>query len=143
MTKLHKKRIQKWVDALRSGLYKQAQNVLVKVEYKLDKNGNEIEDENGNPVIKATNYCCLGVACDLYRQSARKGEWTDGGFRANGELFDSELPPAVSDWLGFDNGDPKIIQGALDPEGTAINLNDNKEWSFKRIATAIERNFLK
>ena len=40
---------QKWVDALRSGEYKQTRGAL------------RGDDEGNEP-----KFCCLGVACDLY-----------------------------------------------------------------------------
>ena len=51
MNKLHKKRIQKWVDALKSGEYKQGQSRLRNIENK---------------------YCCLGVACDIYEKQTKQ-----------------------------------------------------------------------
>ena len=46
----------KWIEALRSGKYKQAQSVL------------RHNDGSG--------YCCLGVLCDISGQ----GEWDNGDF---------------------------------------------------------------
>jgi hypothetical protein len=53
-----KEKAMKWVEALRSGEYTQAQNVLRK------PNTNEM--------------CCLGVLCDLYtKENADGGQWAN------------------------------------------------------------------
>jgi hypothetical protein len=67
---------QKWVKALRSGKYKQAQKRL---RYR-------------------GGMCCLGVACDLAAKSLQL-KW-------NGTEFDGKkdvLPPSVQKWLGISN----------------------------------------
>jgi hypothetical protein len=64
----------KWVKALRSGEYKQGNMRL--------RSGDE--------------FCCLGVACDLY--GARNGKkWQGNYFMGN----NARLPEAVKDWLGL------------------------------------------
>lgn len=80
-----------WIEALRSGKYKQAKRYLKVVE--------QGETEPG--------YCCLGLACELYQQF-------EGDLRVNGgwnplkgltyTSFDSiqnVLPEKVQKWLGI------------------------------------------
>ena len=102
--KLPKKVKNKWVKALRSGLYKQG--IL------------KLKDEEKIVLgrTRPARYCCLGVAyeCGLAK--------TEHGRSVLGESFLNE------------NFAPIKLQKEL-----AIR-NDSGEWSFKRIATWIEKN---
>jgi hypothetical protein len=96
----------KWVEALRSGEYKQTQGTLF-----CPSNG---------------GYCCLGVKADimglLVNDSTRNAGdkcVMDGTKRHTGGLPESILPGTIQDRL--------------------ITLNDVQKWSFKRIASHIER----
>lgn len=117
---------EKWVKALRSGKYKQGQEVL-----------------HNNKGGKDT-YCCLGVLCDLYQQDRRSkkkkmldvdNKW--GTITYDGK--DTYLPDVVIKWAGM-----KTCGGTWDIEdeeiGNLIYLNDDKRSSFKRIADIIEKN---
>jgi hypothetical protein len=66
---------QKWVDALRSGKYQQAQGHL----------------RNGD------SFCCLGVACDI----SGIGTWTESGYSINHYGSYKLLPKEVRNWLGL------------------------------------------
>lgn len=76
---------QRWVEALRSGQYKQ-----------------------GSGGLKINNcYCCLGVLCELHRQDFPGKEWQRKN--QNGGQFSYILKDAVgyppkemSDWTGLD-----------------------------------------
>jgi hypothetical protein len=61
----------KWVEALRSGNYKQGQYYI--------KNNDK--------------FCCLGVLCDISKQ----GEWKEGHYLNNDEY----LPEEVMEWAGM------------------------------------------
>ena len=63
-----------WIDALRSGKYRQAQ-------YRLKS------DEG---------YCCLGVLCDLARVDGGPG-WSDGLYR----VIDGQLPHQMARFMGL------------------------------------------
>lgn len=127
----------KWVQALRSGEYKQ-----------------------GTHVLKHDNaYCCLGVLCDLYSKehdaSGFNGENVyEGGTRFMDEEGDysSYMPtPSVSKWAGLDKGwvvprtavSPHLIKrlpawytdGSL---GLQL-LNDSLGATFDEIADLIEK----
>ena len=84
----------KWVEALRSGEYKQTKSYL------RTKKG----------------FCCLGVACDLYAKETGEGEWNDGSDGTNiaGSSYwyafissknkrkeTAGLPVYVMEWLGI------------------------------------------
>jgi hypothetical protein len=117
--KPNKKNIRKWVAALRSGKFKQGQGALKKTD---------------------DTYCCLGVACEI---SGTINGWEEDSFSST--LFPQGfrvmlLPPPVSEWLGIDEADPVLLKKKT--ENTAANLNDYGA-SFKRIATYIERKYLK
>lgn len=117
---------QKWLDALRSGDYKRGRFSLRRIT------------DDGESL-----FCCLGVACDLYREEVG-GSWgplvhlfgmvdkthdimkftdadntTAGGF----------LSPAIERWLGFD---PNNSSGCL------VKLNDREDVTFEQIANYIE-----
>ena len=104
---------QKWVDALRSGEYSQARGRL--------------KDRCGN-------YCCLGVACELYRQEVG-GAWNcEHDFRPSkrGMPVQGSLPSRVRNWLNLNEND-----GATAVGNSLAVLNDNGA-SFAEIADVIE-----
>lgn len=81
----HKKLL---IDALLSGKYKQA-------------TGN-LRDSHG--------FCCLGVACDVYRKETGKGRWKKNGFGGEWEFLvkgeepkSADLPDVVANWFGCAN----------------------------------------
>jgi hypothetical protein len=64
-------------------------------------------------------FCCLGVACELYRRETGQGQWVPrahnvqefvlGDPDERKETYDSGLPPDVREWFGipatvYDNG---------------------------------------
>ena len=102
-----------WVAALRSGDYTQTQKMLRRVT-----------KENG------TSFCCLGVACDLYRN-------TVGGNWDTIVLADSELTPAVMDWLGLEDS-IGTYYNANGNNFTLVGLNDNEYFTFAQIADVIK-----
>lgn len=115
---------QLWLDALRSGEYKQTTQVL--------------HDENG--------FCCLGVLTDLYRQE-NGGEWLEptNSFEnkptieyytfinrnyCDGQEIDI-LPWTVVNWAGLNDQVPHLADNYI------TNLNDGG-MSFNAIAKLIE-----
>ena len=123
----NKENIQKWVDALRSGKYKQTTGTL-----SLDG-----------------SFCCLGVACDI----SGIGEWDSGVLEnetvdyitvdknGNTQFDDSILPTNISEWLGTATCNPVLDIG--DEESCeATELNDTMHYTFDEIADAIERTYL-
>lgn len=101
----------KWVAALRSGKYNQGCDYL---------------NNNGE-------FCCLGVACDLYS----KEHDIDIEVRGDVTYYDGEnefLPRIVQDWLGMHSCDGSY--GLPHTRTLAID-NDNGK-TFDDIASIIE-----
>lgn len=99
---------QKWVQALESGQFHQGRGSL----------------------RIGGSYCCLGVACELYRRETGQGEWRvipgDGtyDFHVNGISEHAILPPIVKNWLGLlesSGGYEKDSDGMLTQQLTADN----------------------
>ena len=111
----NKENIKLWVEALRSGDYKQGRGTL--------------HDDQG--------FCCLGVACEVYQECVGGlfiHRMDLSGFHEyNGHGGD--LPPALTKWLELEE-DPII------GEKSAVILNDDDELSFNEIADAIEKEYL-
>lgn len=103
----------KWVEAIRSGNYVQAQGVLRTAE---------------------NAFCCLGVACEIFKDhpDVQRG-WTKGDYW----FFDAHrdlLPDSVANLLGIDDC------GSFRDNCVNNNLasaNDNG-YSFEEIADIIE-----
>lgn len=120
----NRENIQKLVDALRSGEYKQYQSAL--------------RSNDGS------RHCCLGVACDIYKKVTNTGTWDCNGFgfidEQHFKLF--ELPPTVRNWFGFESENPIIMDNEEDVKSTAIGANDNGA-TFAEIADLFEQYYLK
>lgn len=119
---------QKWIDALRSGEYKQTKGTL--------------RDTNG--------HCCLGVLCDVAKPPEWDGErvvWFDDLWEEVNEETD-ELPaflvrrwnmPDTETLMSMNDGTPK-----LDSFGVPITANGKFVWAgdnktFAEIADYIEK----
>lgn len=116
---VNKENIQKWVDALRSGKYKQGSGRLRR------------------PSAGGDGFCCLAVACDVYDENG----WD--GVRYAGE--DAYMPLRVSRWLGLPHQpavDVGICVGGHHETTNLIALNDTEGYNFQQIADVIEQNFL-
>lgn len=132
----------KWIRALRSGKYEQGKGSL--------KDG--------------SNFCCLGVLCDLHAKETNRGKWLGGDgldsdnykvIGAHGPAEGALLPSAVARWAGIRSGpqeitfytsrgkESKTIYAPIlvDSEGIKVRadeLNDNGA-NFTEIADAIKR----
>lgn len=129
--------IRKWVEALRSGEYRQGKGYL----------------QTGDG-----RFCCLGVACEISglvevapppeRVTAKTGEFYTGGGERLAYINPTDesdwsrvvLPVAVQDWLGLDRDNPYLTWG--DDRREAANLNDEFDLSFSEIADLIEEEYL-
>lgn len=119
---------EKWLEALRSGNYKQGTGKLRQVE----KNGD--------------TYCCLGVLCDVLgvKWHTSDDDW-DGhpayGVMDNRYINDSDLPDRIRNKVGLTYEDTeKLIH--LNDGG--FNYKTNKQdprRKFPTIAKYIEQNF--
>lgn len=100
---------QKWVEALRSDRFTQTKRFLRTKE----------------------GFCCLGVACELYREE-NGGEWTDA---YTGIAFESSvktLPDKVKDWLHLRSDNGSFRQGCLSQQ-------NDQGMTFAEIADLIEQ----
>lgn len=119
----------KWLDALRSGEYKQGKNVL--------------HDE------ATDTFCCLGVLCDL---AVKEGVVTSEHYEHVNRMvtsYDAEgaftvLPIKVAEWAGLEDSDdmrravnPKVYVSS-EPDGSVAYLND-LGYTFEQIADLIEK----
>lgn len=115
MTKYINEHAHRWLDALRSGDYKQGKGNLCTV----------LPDEE-------PCFCTLGVAADLFFPKERQHDnygvrYFDGAFAA--------LPKEVADKIGLRS----TMGSAAGYRLPAIfNLNDDNHWSFNQIADHIE-----
>lgn len=103
----------KWVEALRSGEYKQARIRL----------------------RTADGFCCLGVLCDLHARET-KGEWVE---RRASFFYDGQrvfLPQKVADWAGLAGLDPVVLAGGRSHHLSKLN---DVGTPFSAIADYIER----
>lgn len=128
----HEARIRLWLKALRSGTYKQGRSRL----------------------RRGDMFCCLGVACDVYRKTTGKGTWfayAEGRgmyeFRATRRtpnIQSLSLPAIVSKWFGFGgDDDPMLIDATMTKEATTCSTANDRGARFKKIADRIERRYLK
>lgn len=118
----------KWVEALRSGKYKQGKEYLAQ----------EIGEE--------TVFCCLGVACELVtpeHEQAYKYSFAAGTQVKSYRNSTRDLPPVVMKALGlrcksggfFNTG--KIATGRRGYE-SLVHCNDKLNLTFNEIADIIE-----
>lgn len=132
----NKERIKLWIDALRSGDYKQTTGCLV--------------DGNG--------YCCLGVGTEVaiknglpYRRVGLVGYRPESDPESEPE--NTVLPKAVADWYGVsENPDLLFPYPDYDPDypedgpefydPPASEVNDEWEFDFIRIAELLESKYL-
>lgn len=104
-----------WIEALRSGKYKQAQGRLRNSE----------------------GMCCLGIACDI----SGLGEWSKGidgdffTFVDESGSFKSALSIKVMEWLGLYS-----YNGKLKGSSATLAARNDKGATFKEIADLIEDN---
>ena len=103
----------KWVEALRSGKYKQG---FSRLKY---NNGEDVR------------YCCLGVLCEI----SGRGSWNENNIYVTPTAAEKlGLPLEVIQWAGLagDDADPYI-----GVEHASV-WNDSRGHSFEQIADLIE-----
>jgi len=111
-----------WVEALRSGKYKQGKEFL----------------------LANNKYCCLGVLCDLYLKHIGN-EWevedkNDGNdvivCSINGS--DEILPKVVQAWAGI-GSDRGVYQDLSNFKDKSLTEDNDKGQTFEEIAETIEQ----
>lgn len=140
-------RVRKLLAALRSGEYIQGEAAMHVC--------------NGE-----ATWCCLGVACEVFRQETGRGTWEhDDKHRSMkegakvftlGEYASPGYPPgAVLEWFGFPPTDPNNVSGDVAQDidlprakmpndqqsARASRMNDSSQ-SFETIADAIEEEYM-
>lgn len=113
--------VKKWVEALRSGEFKQAKGVLY-------------DREHGS-------YCCLGVACFLAKKEGvipKQARWSiPAGCDTEPALNLVDQFAPVKEWLGLREAEG-AFGAKIDQKGLA-RMNDNG-CTFEEIADLIESN---
>lgn len=115
-TKMNPEVKTKWLEALRSGEYKQGTEAL----------------------RKGDSFCCLGVLTDIYIKET--GDYWDDPVDARQNSFNCEeavLVGEVIEWSGLPDSNPDIPALLSSEESTLADLNDNGA-TFKQIADIIE-----
>lgn len=110
--------VKKWVAALRSGKYNQYRGSLKNEE----------------------TFCCLGVACDLYKNEVG-GSWVNRFFEVSvSESSSSCLPVTVRNWLGLksDNGVYYNNSLGLAIHSRCLSSDNDRGKTFNEIADIIE-----
>lgn len=108
----------KWIEALRSGRYKQGKGHL------------RTKDE----------YCCLGVACELYIEAGgHLSVQEDDGGVYHYDYEHALLPGTVREWLGLDQRDGSYFSGNHMPtRATSLAFHNDHGMTFEHIAAIIE-----
>ena len=114
----NKERIKLWVEALRSGKYQQGRRALRTLDNK---------------------YCCLGVACEVYREQTGDGDWREADeyvsfHPSEGNKGTALLPSAVQKWFGLRES-PFVGHDPL----TYLNDREGCSVSFRDLANLIEQ----
>lgn len=112
-----------WLEALRSGNYKQTTR-------KLKKDG---------------GYCCLGVLCDVYTKKNKDMYWSGDAisYNDNGIVRGQTLmlPEQVVAWAGLSGPNPTVeASDELGPQKRVLSYwNDFGDMNFNQIADLIEK----
>lgn len=123
-----------WIDALRSGSYRQGQNSLCTAP-----DGSSLEDE------QRRRYCCLGVLCELarvegvvIRKPVSSVSHTATYVDHSGHATVGYPPDGALVWAGLSQDQPMGIQ--IDEVWVSfVGLNDFDRLTFSQIADLIER----
>lgn len=125
MNDQQKKRLKKFIAALRSGTYRQGKNSL------------HIKSADGS----SDTFCCLGVACQVALKNRVKLNVHEGFATVDYDGQDGYLPDKLVDYYGLVHNDPVIV----DADGsrmTATTANDSNDYDFNTIADMFERTYL-
>lgn len=130
----NKDNVRLWVDALRSGQYKQGDGYLQLI---------------GTP----NRLCCVGVACEVAIQNGVNLTKKDNGHSVtymdpDGAMDRFRMPRLVQDWLDIheSGGGANVVadaDGHRRSDYDVISLNDSFGFTFENIADALEDTYLK
>jgi hypothetical protein len=115
----------KWVEALRSGVYRQGRGKLCSA------------DNLTNETVWDCQWCCLGIAFDILATD-RDACWVPVGPQPG--IWSAKYGDGPEHWLDL----PPLFMADLgiegDDEDTLVRLNDTEKASFAEIADWIEEN---
>lgn len=114
----------KWLDALRSGEYKQTRGML-----------RRCEEDTGQ-----IGFCCLGVLCDLVQKEGI-GRWEENSawFVVRDAESRGLVPGPVMALVGWNQFNGEL--GVTEVRQTKlIHMNDDEKATFDQIADFIEEN---
>lgn len=145
----NKENMQKWIEALRSGIYTQANGALRKPRGPIPAEYTTKFNDYA--------YCCLGVACELFCEEKEReldADADDIHYDSTDIWYDNSLlPEDVQKWLGITNSNPYLTDKfwthpAYNSETeiltrSASSWNDDIKADFNKIADLIEDTFLK
>ncbi len=115
-------RVNQWCLALESGLYTQGRYSL------------------RTPLGGEFSYCCLGVACCIYKKFTGKGEWVgESSFSTSTGYESGCLMADVKNWL---LGELDRLPNGSELQATLITMNDGGGNTFKDIAAWVRTNVL-
>jgi len=124
--------VEKWVEALESGEFEQTQGAL----------------------RAGDSYCCLGVACEVYRRETGRGRWIQVEYTDTREFLAEDspfeegsvavMPGPVARYFNIESN-PSLMYGSDDGKlkkslYAAASLND-KGVPFVEIARAIRERY--
>ncbi len=118
----------RWVQALRSGDFKQTTGVLQRLQ-------NMSYGDQKRPA----GHCCLGVLCEIAVQDGVISKYASDVVALT--QFGNEnkvLPGAVMQWAGLDSSDPRIEAGEPWGNHSLSHFNDSAKLDFNQIAHLIE-----
>jgi hypothetical protein len=141
---------ERWVAALRSGEYKQAEGYL-----------SAITRHDDGSLKEVVGHCCLGVLCEIAVADGIIGKRVYAGsdscmiYGSGSET--GALPPQVQQWAGLESADPNItythtcdeecdemctdahdLGDGQEYNRSLSNLNDDLKLDFNQIAGLIE-----
>lgn len=120
---LNPERKAKLIAALRSGEFPQTRGCL--------------RDMDG--------YCCLGVACEIFRRETDTGEWcwdeTEQRFKFQSASHrdSAVLPWIVEEWLSAESRNLEYDKGPY--VKTSLSEKNDRGFSFNEIADILEKKF--
>lgn len=119
-----------WVKALRSGTFKQTDGTLVRI---LTRSEDEWPTTTDVPTGER-GYCCLGVLCRTMRMSTPSFEKFATLIANNLLTENSRTRKCLEQHIPHRDRDTQSVEDFL------THANDELKWSFRKIATWIERN---
>lgn len=122
---VNEENFRKWLDALRSGNYRQGRHVLEKPAH-----GDE-----------PTQYCCLGVACRVAMENGVELEVKETTTSVEFDSHSGQLPGKVLRWLGVSNYS-LLVQTSQDGVHVPVSIINDDGECFANIADLLEQTYL-